>query len=107
MLQEQNSINNATSSILSKRAVQTRNGGSFKGWNTIKEGNPSDVSKVLKLASFDDGSILHNSEFKLSKDFYSPTGGTWNTTPITITSEPVYQISNPSFVSDQIVRLIF
>ncbi|MBM2813320.1 MAG: hypothetical protein HW421_82 [Ignavibacteria bacterium] len=58
------------------------------GWNDLKNSEPDPITEVVTYAAITVGGTTTNGIVKYTSDFITPIGGIWDTSPISITSEP-------------------
>lgn len=69
------------------------------GWRTLRNSNPLKISDKIIYASFGGapGDVVD------SADYNSPTGGSWNASPITINAYPTFTAVNQTYTLDDVL----
>lgn len=63
------------------------------GWRTLRNSNPLKISDKIVYAKL--GST--DGEVEDSADYNSPTGGSWNASPLSISAYPTFAAVNPTY----------
>lgn len=74
------------------------------GWLSLENSNPMPISDFITFVALFDGSSTTNGEILMSDVYNVATGGTWVSSPISITSEPsVIAVDAANDITQQIV----
>lgn len=74
------------------------------GWLSLENSNPMPISDFITYAALFNGSTTTDGQIVMSDVYNTPTGGTWVSSPISISTEPsVIAVDAPNDVTQQII----